>query len=440
MATNPSALTENSGRITTADTNYPYGSAKNDSTGTSGDGTPITAPILNDKYGLEQALLRAAGLTPSGSADTAVLSQYLQAIVQQAMGRATTYNDTGAADAYIIENQSNQHGPGGVFNGMRFRFSPDNTNTGAATADLSDLKGETEGTTVVDIKLSGGSEDPAAGDIVAGDETELVYRTSPSVHLELLTPAERAIYPARYIQGLTPVSAAADTDHDVRILPGGARDADDTVDIVLPLAMTKRIDATWASGNDNGGLFSGTVTANTTYHMFLIVKDSDGTVDAGFDTSLTAANIPVGYTAYRRVFSLRTDSSANIRGFSAVQFGGGYRLSYNAPISEVDTATPGTTRVIAALDGAPGGLEVVANLAVSIRGEAFFADFVETSTTDAVPADGSSTLSTDTEGGRSQAQVHLATDSSRQIAYRATASTVTYLTVRNNGFIDTRAE
>ena len=80
MATNPSTLPENSGRITAPDANYPHGSAKNDSTGTTGDGTPIRAPMLNDTYGFYQWLLTQAGIVPSGVADTAVVSQLGQAL------------------------------------------------------------------------------------------------------------------------------------------------------------------------------------------------------------------------------------------------------------------------------------------------------------------------------------------------------------------------
>jgi len=74
VATNPSTLPENSGRITAPDANYPYGSAKDDSTGTTGDGTPIKKALLNDTYGFYQWLLTKAGIVPSGTADTAIAS------------------------------------------------------------------------------------------------------------------------------------------------------------------------------------------------------------------------------------------------------------------------------------------------------------------------------------------------------------------------------
>jgi hypothetical protein len=82
MANNPNTLAENAGRITAPDANYTYGSAKDDSTGTTGDGTPIKKAYMNDIYGMQQALLKAANIVPSGNADTEVDSQYLEAMKQ----------------------------------------------------------------------------------------------------------------------------------------------------------------------------------------------------------------------------------------------------------------------------------------------------------------------------------------------------------------------
>lgn len=80
MATQPDALAENIGRITAATPAYPYGSAQDDSTGTTGDGTPFKSALLNDIYGFQQAMLSAASIVPSGTADSVTASQYLEAL------------------------------------------------------------------------------------------------------------------------------------------------------------------------------------------------------------------------------------------------------------------------------------------------------------------------------------------------------------------------
>lgn len=98
------------------------------------------------------------------------------------------------------------------------------------------------------------------------------------------------------------------------VAAGKWRSKDDSVDIVLASAITKTLQSSgaWAAGNNGNGLFSGARANGVWYHFFVIANDSTGAVDAGFDTSITAANIPSGWTAYRRVASIRTNASGNV--------------------------------------------------------------------------------------------------------------------------------
>lgn len=150
--------------------------------------------------------------------------------------------------------------------------------------------------------VGGASDRPTAlvgktdGKIPMGDGTDITMVSPP--------------LPKGYKYGFT-LSLDTDTDHDILVAAGVARDNSDSVNIVGS-AMTKQIDATWAEGDDAGGLFSGTVANSTTYYFFAIVKDSDSSVDYGFDTSSTAANIPSGYTKYLLLDTLLTDDSANL--------------------------------------------------------------------------------------------------------------------------------
>jgi hypothetical protein len=185
MAINPNTNATMSGRVTAPTLDYPYGSSKNESAPGAGDGTPYFLARADDILGFQQALLAAAGLTPSGDADTALASQYLQGIIQQVQGRAGLFDDTGAADAYIVGLRTNQQAPGAVFDGQRFRIVPTVTSTGAATIDISALLGQAAATTVISIKLKGGSSNPGAGFITAGEEIGFIYRTSPSIHAQL---------------------------------------------------------------------------------------------------------------------------------------------------------------------------------------------------------------------------------------------------------------
>lgn len=68
------------GQTDAADTAYPYGKAQNVATPGDPNGTPLEAGWLNDLWGFQQALLAAAGITPSGSPDKVGASDYLAAV------------------------------------------------------------------------------------------------------------------------------------------------------------------------------------------------------------------------------------------------------------------------------------------------------------------------------------------------------------------------
>lgn len=126
--------------------------------------------------------------------------------------------------------------------------------------------------------------------------------------------------------------------------------------------FTKRLDAAWAAGTGNGGLFSGTKANSTTYHCHAIIKDSDGSIDYGFDTSVTAANRPSGYTEYRRVWSICTDGSGNIKAFHQIR----NTCVWVTAVADYSSTSPGTSYALQALT-VPSGIpfEVIARLSVS---------------------------------------------------------------------------
>lgn len=155
--------------------------------------------------------------------------------------------------------------------------------------------------------------------------------------------------------GLT-LSNAADADHDITVAPGSAGSDDADVSAVLmrlAAARTKQADATFAEGNNAGGMISGnTLPTSGTVHVWLIMK-ADGTVDVCFSTSLSPT-LPTGFVYKRRIGSLRTDASANIRNF--VQVGDEFILL--APVQDSTTTGLGTTAVLFACT-VPVGFPVV---------------------------------------------------------------------------------
>ncbi len=128
-------------------------------------------------------------------------------------------------------------------------------------------------------------------------------------------------------------------------------------------ALIKRIDASWVTGTNQGGLSSSLTVANTTWYHVFAIKVA-GVDDVGFDTSFTAANLIADHsaTAYRYLWSVLTDGSANIVPY----FQNGKRGDWDSPtldISASDSTTAATRTV-----KVPTGLPVEAKLSANVSG------------------------------------------------------------------------
>lgn len=164
-----------------------------------------------------------------------------------------------------------------------------------------------------------------------------------------------------HISGLLPSNNGTDAEHDIDISAGACRNSDDDATIALTTGITKRLDATFAEGTGNGGMADGeSLPTSSTVHLFIVTKDTDGTVDVMADTSVTGANADAGWTVERRIASLRTDSSANILAGTAVETGGGaYMWQYATPIAEWATSLNAGARSLKTLTGVPAGIKVM---------------------------------------------------------------------------------
>lgn len=71
-----------------------------------------------------------------------------------------------------------------------------------------------------------------------------------------------------------------------------------------PGNLAKDINATWAAGNNAGGMEPTKVSAaNTTYHLHALIKTSDGSFDWMYSPDVIPANIPAGYIWVGRFWS-----------------------------------------------------------------------------------------------------------------------------------------
>ena len=109
---------------------------------------------------------------------------------------------------------------------------------------------------------------------------------------------------------------AGSVNTHVTFLKGKARDSTDATNIELSAAsITKRIDQSWAVGDNSGGMDTGSVTTNSFYYLWIIKRSDTGVVDALFSTSATAPTMPANYDYKQRVGFVRTDASSRILPF-----------------------------------------------------------------------------------------------------------------------------
>jgi hypothetical protein len=183
----------------------------------------------------------------------------------------------------------------------------------------------------------------------------LLLRRSGTSWEEVMRSAGRHDVPPRgHIFGLTLSNNGADATNDIDIAVGCAMDSTGKVMLELTAAITRQLDVDFASGN--GGRFTGSgAIANGTYHVFLLRKDSDGSITVGFDTSVSAANKPAGYTYFRRIGSIIRASAAIL---AFVQDGDHFRLK--TAVLDINVTNPGTSAVSRTLASVPNGLRVKA--------------------------------------------------------------------------------
>ena len=167
-------------------------------------------------------------------------------------------------------------------------------------------------------------------------------------------------------QGNTPESSATwqlvENQNQIRvILSNNALDLNNDIDfapgfIVLnngtkwtATAKTKRLDANWVAGTNQGGLDTGTKQINTQYHCYSIYNPTTLQDDYVYSTNTSIPLLPSGFTAYQYINTIRTDASGNIIRFT--QFG--QRTELNVSIqTHSNVAQANNTEILRTLSSA----------------------------------------------------------------------------------------
>jgi len=241
--------------------------------------------------------------------------------------------------------------------------------------------------------------------------------------------------------GMT-LANGTDATNDFDVAAGVCSDSTG-VRLLVGGAMTKQLDAAWAAGTNAGGRLSAAAIANTTYFVFAILKDSDGSVDYGFDVSPTAPTMPSGYTYFRRI-GIAWRVGGTLLAFK--QRGDYFELSVQKTL--VAATNPGTSRVQAPANGPTG-------LVLPCRASAALSDATPDAATavlitasdqpDTAPGGGNFSLYTQATGAtaptRVSGQYDIVLDVAGQFYYRFSQSTPDHrIDILMDGWIDTRGQ
>lgn len=114
-----------------------------------------------------------------------------------------------------------------------------------------------------------------------------------------------------YFTGLTLTTNVTDATNDVDIAVGAAAsDVSPYYLMQLTSALTKRIDANWVVGTNQGGLDTGSV-GNNTYYIWEIQRSDTLVTDILFSLSSTAPTMPTSYDRKRLISGLTRTAGVN---------------------------------------------------------------------------------------------------------------------------------
>lgn len=234
--------------------------------------------------------------------------------------------------------------------------------------------------------------------------------------------------------GLTLSNNGSDATNDIDIAAGVAVDQGQGAFMALTTGITKRLDAAWAAGTNQGGLDTGSI-ANAWYHMWAIRNPVSGVVDVLFSTSATAPTMPTGYTQKCRIGAVQR-VGGSLWAFTQV----GPTFFITTPVLDIDVTNDTTSATTRTLASVPTGVKTIAQLIVgTFRVTAGSLVYVRnTEQTDSAPSATAAPLATlrcPAGTGTVFGRVDIQANTSAQITTRADGASTT-LKILTLGWID----
>ena len=240
-----------------------------------------------------------------------------------------------------------------------------------------------------------------------------------------------------HITGLTYANNGSDPTNDIDIAAGWCMDATGARQLQLS-ALTKRLDAAWAVGTNQGALDTGSI-GNNDYYIWAIERSDTGVTDILFSLSATAPTMPTDYD-YKRLIGWFKRASATIVPFTTSEMaGGGLDFRWTTSRLDIDlTSTLTTSRRTDALS-VPLNFSVTALIRTMLTDASatFNAIICCPDETDAAPSSTAVPLmthSTPNAGAVATGDMAIKTSSTGTIAARASLATVDAYRVATHGF------
>mgnify|MGYP003624810321 CR=1 FL=1 len=339
-----------------------------------------------------------------------------------------SYTAGGSVNTYTLtQAQSTLHAILAYVDGTKVRFRAGVTNTGGSTVDVSSAG-------VKDIMTSAGVA-LVGGEIQAGAWIELTYDSGDGAFLITSSSvAAAALVPRGYLSGFGMSNNAVDADNDIDFAAGVASDlagAGTITNIAAGVSMTKQLDNVWVQGTGLGGRAVGVALSNDTWYRCFAIANTGGTVDFGFDTSATAANLladaqgdDATYAYARQVGWVRTDGSQNIVAF--IQDGDYFTWAGDGvPFTTLFTGSTSRTAIDVSSQ-VPPLCTYLGNTKINPDAVGnFFLNITELNQFDTVPVSGSALASSNSNGADSGSRVGLVrckVSSSGEIFQRANSA------------------
>jgi hypothetical protein len=382
----------------------------------------------------------------SGSVDAAASAAAAAASAGASSSSATNaatsaINSTASATAAAASAASAAASAGTLNPANNIVWTGNNTHSGSETFDGAvsvkdanfSIKDDSDPTKVVKFQASGVSASTTRTLTVPDTDLTIAGRSN----VETLTnktidggdntltkvPSPGSIF------GLEGSTAGSSTTLTVGL--GRATDSTHAKMMILASNMAKTT-SSWAAGTTNGGLDTGSIANNTWYHWYLIAKADLSAVDVVFSTNASAPTLPATYTLYRRIFSWKTNGSAQWN--TVLQFGDYFYI----PSVQDYTSTASSSATLRTLS-VPTGITVKALVWGTVSGGSLGASVtVAPGTNSALIATLAYTSNAGGSATTSAGQLAIPTNSSGQIYVAST--TAAFVEVQTYGWIDTRGK